>query len=176
MSVISGKLSTLLKDSQGEEYIEGQTITEVMEIGLFEPIGVIRVMDSLCGALCVLHSKSIIHRDIKPENVMVDKAGTVKLIDFNAARIFKPHQSEDTRFMGTLGYVAPEQFLMKQTDERADIYALGILMNVMLTGKYPSKRLYKGRLTKVIQKCTRQDPDKRYKNIVDLWDSVLAAQ
>jgi serine/threonine protein kinase len=159
-----------------EEYIEGITVTEVLEIGLYEPIGAVRVMDSLCSALTVLHSKRIIHKDVKPENIMIDRTGTVKLIDYNAARIYKPHQSEDTRFMGTPGYVAPEQFFVRQTDERTDIYALGILMNVMLTGEHPSKRLYKGKLTGVIKKCIRPNPDNRYQRIADLWGTVLSAQ
>lgn len=151
-----------------EEYIDGQTISEHLADNLYSPKGVKAVISSLCDALDFLHSHKIIHKDIKPENVMIDNDGNVKLIDFNASRIYKHYQSKDTKIIGTTGYAAPEQYGINQTDERTDIYALGVLMNVMLTGEPPERKLYSGKLKKVIIKCTQTIPDNRYQSVAEL--------
>ena len=151
-----------------EEYIDGITVADVLGSGLYTPQGASEVAKEICAALDMLHSLDIIHRDIKPENIMVDSSGTVKLIDFDAARVFKSYQPKDTSFIGTAGFAAPEQYGINQTDPRSDIFALGILLNVMLTGEHPSKRLYSGRLTKVIEKCINLDPNKRFASAKEL--------
>lgn len=155
-----------------EEYVDGQTVYEYLKDNLYSPMGVKRIISELCNALDFLHSNRIIHKDIKPENVMIDNCGTVKLIDFDAARIYKPFQGKDTYMLGTPGYAAPEQYGINQTDARTDIYALGVLMNVMLTGEPPERKLYKGRLKKVILKCTQTIPDNRYQSVLELKNSL----
>ncbi len=156
-----------------EEYINGTTVADVLATGLYTVEGVKKVISGLCNALSVLHSRNIIHRDIKPENVMIDTDGNVKLIDFDASRIYKSYQSNDTSFIGTAGFAAPEQYGIMQTDSRADIFALGILMNVMLTGEHPSKKLHKGKLSGVIEKCINVDPNKRYSSVEELYKTIL---
>ncbi len=156
-----------------EEFINGITVAEVLATGLYTTDGVKKVIAGLCNALSVLHARNIIHRDIKPENVMIDKDGNVKLIDFDASRIYKNYQSNDTSFIGTAGFAAPEQYGITQTDARADIFALGVLMNVMLTGEHPSKKLHKGKLTKIIEKCINVDPNKRYSSVEELYKTIL---
>lgn len=151
-----------------EEYIDGQTVADYLQDSLYSPTGVKRIISALCDALDFLHKNKIIHKDIKPENVMIDNSGNVKLIDFDAARVYKHYQNKDTKIIGTIGYAAPEQYGINQTDERTDIYALGVLMNVMLTGKPPEIKLYNGKLKKVIVKCTQTIPDNRYKNVKEL--------
>lgn len=155
-----------------EEYINGITVADVLASGLYTPRGAVEVAKSICSALETLHSLNIIHRDIKPENVMIDSSGKVKLIDFDAARIFKCYQAHDTAFIGTAGFAAPEQYGINQTDPRSDIFALGILLNVMLTGEHPSKQLYKGKLTKIIEKCINVDPNKRFSNVRELYKEL----
>lgn len=155
-----------------EEYINGITVAEVLTSGLYTVKGAKEVAKGVCNALHTLHSLNIIHRDIKPENVMIDTYGTVKLIDFDASRIYKSYRSHDTSFIGTAGFAAPEQYGISQTDPRSDIFSLGILINVMLTGEHPSKKLYKGRLTGVIEKCINIDPNKRYANVNELYDKL----
>lgn len=155
-----------------EEYIDSVSVAQVLSTGLYTESGVRTVAKGVCNALAVLHSQNIIHRDIKPENVLVDKNANVKLIDFDAARIFKTYKSQDTAFVGTAGFAAPEQFGINQTDCRADIFALGIMMNVMLTGEHPSKKLYSGKLGKVIEKCINIDPNRRYANAKELFDEL----
>ena len=71
-----------------------------------------------------------------------------------------------------MGYAAPEQFGFTQTDARADIYALGVMLNVMLTGQHPSRALAKGRLGRVIQRCTMISPQHRYPSILRLMEDL----
>lgn len=160
---ISGKHCEVI-----EEYINGTTVADILKSGLYTEDGVCSIIKNICSALDTLHSLNVIHRDIKPENIMIDSFGEVKLIDFDAARIFKNYQSQDTVFIGTAGFAAPEQYGFNQTDCRSDIFALGILMNVMLTGEHPSKKLYKGKLGKIIETCINVDPNKRYSNVREL--------
>ena len=150
-----------------EEYVQGETIAQLLEEALFSPREVRQTGRELCLSLSVLHSLGAVHRDIKPENVILRATGAV-LIDFDASRMIKDHQESDTRILGTTGYAAPEQYGISQTDGRADIYALGVLMNVMLTGQHPSVALAKGRLGRIISRCTMMSPQKRYDSVEEL--------
>mgnify|MGYP000031612807 FL=1 len=154
-----------------EEFIEGDTLGFLLEEALFSPRETREVVLQLCRALWVLHSMAAVHRDIKPENVILRGRGAV-LIDFDAARLHKPEYEADTQILGTTGFAAPEQYGLSQSDVRTDIYALGVLMNVMLTGEHPSKRLAGGRMGRVIERCTRVNPEKRYKDVIHLMSAL----
>lgn len=159
-----------LDDAQAvlEEYIDGLSAADVLESGKYTYRGARKVLLGVCDALEVIHSQGFAHRDIKPENVMITTDGNVKLIDFNASRIIKPEASRDTLAIGTIGYASPEQLGISQSDARTDIYALGVLLNIMLTGEHPSKIIAGGRAEKIILKCTQISPEKRYKNVTEL--------
>jgi len=146
-----------------EEYIDGITVADVMQTGKYHYWGAKKVLCAVCNALSVLHNRGIIHRDIKPENVMVEKTGRVVLIDFNASRK-ESASGKDTVIMGTVGYASPEQLGLSQTDGRTDIYAAGVLLNVMLTGKHPTECFAKGRAGRIVRKCTALNPDNRYQS------------
>lgn len=146
-----------------EEYIDGITVAEVMQTGKYHYWGARKILREICNALTVLHNRGIIHRDIKPENVMIDKNGRVVLIDFNASRK-ESKAGKDTVIMGTVGYAAPEQLGLLSTDGRTDIYAVGVLMNIMLTGKHPTECFAKGRAGRIVRKCTALNPDNRYQS------------
>ena len=154
-----------------EEFIEGDTLGFLLEEALFSPRETREVVLQLCRALWVLHSMAAVHRDIKPENVILRGNDTV-LIDFDAARLHKPEAEADTHILGTTGFAAPEQYGLGQSDTRTDIYSLGVLMNVMLTGQHPSKKLAEGRLGRVIERCTRVNPEKRYKDVIHLMSAL----
>lgn len=160
--------SVILEDGQIvlEEFINGITVAEVLETGLYKPSGAKKILLSVCNALDYLHSQGIIHRDIKPENIIVSENGRIVLIDFNISRIQKPN-GKDTEVMGTVGYASPEQMGMAQSDERTDIYAMGVLMNVMLTGMHPCESIPKGLFGRIIKKCTNINPDLRYQDVCD---------
>ncbi len=146
-----------------EEYIDGITVAQVMETGKYHAWGAKKILSEVCNALSVLHNRGIIHRDVKPENVMVDKSGRVVLIDFNASRK-ESVAGKDTVIMGTVGYASPEQLGLSQSDARTDLYAAGVLLNVMLTGKHPTEAFARGRAGKIVRKCTALNPDDRYQS------------
>lgn len=154
-----------------EEFIHGDTLAELLEMSCCTQRQTRRIVRQVCEALWVLHSVGAVHRDVKPENVMICGSDAV-LIDFDASRLHKNKQSSDTHILGTTGYAAPEQYGLSQSDGRTDIYAVGVMMNIMLTGRHPSIELAGGRLGRVIQRCTMVNPEKRYKDVLQLMRAL----
>jgi serine/threonine protein kinase len=142
-----------------------------LETGTYRPRGAKKVMAGVCNGLTVLHDRGIIHRDVKPENVVIDTQGRVVLIDLNASRIIGP-SSKDTVIMGTVGYASPEQLGLSQSDARTDLYAAGVLLNVMLTGKHPTQGYAKGHAGAVVRKCTALNPEDRYQSARKLYHAL----
>ena len=103
------------------EYIDGISVAEVIDGGLYTYHGAKRVISDLCDALTVIHDAGFVHRDVKPENVLISNDGTVKLIDFNVSRTVKEGKRKDTLVAGTIGYMSPEQYGVGQSDERTDL-------------------------------------------------------
>ncbi|MBR6513637.1 MAG: serine/threonine protein kinase [Clostridia bacterium] len=166
--------SFILDDGQIvlEEYIDGITVADVLESGRYTYKGASKVLEGVCLAVMTLHSYGIIHRDIKPENVMITNEGTVKLIDLNASRQSDPKKERDTVALGTIGYASPEQLGISASNEKTDIYAIGVLLNVMLTGEHPSKKLARGKAGRIVLKCTQIDPKHRYTSVGRLMRSL----
>lgn len=162
-----------LSDGQAvlEEWINGATVADIMATERYRYKGVRRVLQGVCNALTVLHERGLVHRDIKPENVMVDTNGRVVLIDLNAARQ-TTLGGKDTVVMGTVGYIAPEQLGISQSDPRTDVYAAGVLLNVMMTGKHPSEQLAGGKVGRIVRKCTAVSPDERYQTAQKLAEAL----
>lgn len=125
-------------------------------------------MVQLCNGVETLHQKNIIHRDITPNNVMIDYEGNIKLIDFNISRERKQSASRDTTVMGTAGYASPEQFGFTQTGFGADIYAMGVLLNFMLTAKMPNEKLCSGKYASIVKKATQIKEEDRYSNVYQM--------
>lgn len=146
-----------------EEYIDGMSLADSMVLRRYDYKETKKVLRAVCEALTFLHERQLVHRDIKPENIMIDSNGRVVLIDFNASRA-QTTASKDTVMMGTVGYASPEQLGISQSDARTDIYAVGVLLNVMITGKHPSKQLANGKAGRIVQKCTNVSPDERYQS------------
>lgn len=156
-----------------EEYIWGDSLEELLQGCPMTPEEAAKIAAQLCAALEVLHGFGAVHRDIKPTNIILREDHAV-LIDFDAARIHKEEQSTDTRVMGTTGYAAPEQYGFAQTDARTDIYAMGVLLNVMVTGRHPSKVLVEGRLRKIVETCVQVHADRRYPSAKALAEALTA--
>ncbi len=154
-----------------EEYIEGDTLDYLLQGGAMSVEETRAIVTQVCQALWVLHTIGAVHRDVKPENIILRGQEAV-LVDFDAARIHKPDLSADTEVLGTVGFAAPEQFGLSQSDARADIYSVGVLINVMLTGRHPSKQMADGRFGRIVERCTRVNPQKRYKNVQRLMAAL----
>lgn len=146
------------------EYVSGRTLEEYLrEKRTFSEEETICYMSQVFAGLAEIHGRNIIHRDIKPGNLLVSSEGVVKILDFDIGRTYKPETTHDTQILGTWGYAAPEQYGGAQCDRRTDIYAAGVVMNEMLTGKLPIEQPYReGKLADIIQKCIRIGPENRY--------------
>ncbi len=155
-----------------EEYVAGDPLDQVMEGTILTSGETKKIILDVCRGLYTLHSLNIVHRDVKPSNIILrgDKA---ILLDFDASRTVKTDQTADTVVLGTTGYAPPEQYGISQTDPRADIYALGITMNQMLTGEHPSVTMAAGRFGYIITKCINVDPNKRYRNMKSLMEALV---
>lgn len=133
-----------------------------------------RINTSITSILKPLHSckTPIIHRDIKPENILLDSNKEVWLIDWGAAKKEKTQKNRDTILMGTEGYATPEQYGFSQSESTTDIYALGVLLNELITGCLLSDKKCKGRLGLIVEKCTELEKNKRYKNVDELKKAI----
>ena len=153
-----------------EEYISGMTLRQFMtERGLLPESIAKPIIGELCDTLQNLHTSEppIVCRDLKPENIILDRDNRPVIIDLDAAK-FARATVKDTVLLGTPGYAAPEQFGFAASDGRTDVYALGVILNEMLTGKLPQERLAFGTCSELISRCTNMDPNGRPQSVAEL--------
>jgi formylglycine-generating enzyme required for sulfatase activity len=158
------------------ECVEGTDLQQLItKRGRLEPCEALRITAAVCDALSYAHRHGIIHRDIKPSNIMLDPNGTVKVADFGLAKSTAPGTTALTMSnvaMGTLDYIAPEVVHgAANADLRADLYAVGVMLYQMLTGKIPRGRFeppsrvvlgLDRRLDRVVDRALQSDPANRY--------------
>jgi beta-lactam-binding protein with PASTA domain/predicted Ser/Thr protein kinase len=122
------------------EFVQGTNLRSLLtEYGRLEPAQVVEVTLQVLAALDHAHGQGIVHRDIKPENILIARDGLVKVADFGLARAYADSfvsQAEGT-VTGTVQYLAPEQIQGEPADPRTDLYALGVVMFELLTGRTP---------------------------------------
>ena len=161
-----------------EECIAGKTIARLLEKGPMSMERAIFIAKNVCRVLEELHSLEIpiIHRDIKPSNILITEDEEVYVLDMNVAKWYDREQSDDTRYMGTLHYAAPEQvgFGLSSSSPKTDIYAVGMLINVMLTGDFPKAKKAEGPIWDIINKCISLEADNRYtaKELIEALDTI----
>ncbi|MGD0957437.1 MAG: serine/threonine-protein kinase [Candidatus Acidiferrales bacterium] len=123
------------------EWVDGRLLRQILnEKKKLPPERAIHIATGICGALDYIHSHGVVHRDLKPENIMVDANDNVKLIDFGIAGKEGSRRltfAKLSQIMGTPEYISPEQVKGKRGDGRSDVYALGVMLYEMLTGKVP---------------------------------------
>ena len=186
------------------QYIDGQSLQALVDTGKkFSPAEVIDLLRPVADALDYAHQNGIVHRDIKPANILIDKKGRPYLADFGVARMETSTMTGPGKTIGTLSYMSPEQVMGGNVDHRADIFALGVILYELLTGKKPfagdnlSTIVYKivneepPRVTEinrdlprgyedVIKKVLAKNPEERYQNgralIADLEDPGKLAE
>lgn len=159
------------------DYFPGSNLLRVLEYqGKICERTLIKWTKDILDVLKYLHNRvpPIIYRDLKPANLIVDDIGQLRLVDFGTARYYANEKTEDTIYIGTQGYAAPEQFGIGQTDRRTDLYSLGMTIIHLATGIHPVKlgpdrlkdALKKAgisqRYTRFILKLTQTDPNKRF--------------
>lgn len=161
------------------EYIVGKPLDRYRSENRLTKKAAVGICVQLCDILIYLHGQEapVIHRDIKPQNIIVKPDETVSLIDFDASRIYHTDANTDTEFIGTRQYAPPEQYGFSQTDGRADIYAVGIVLGWLLTGETDAKRalqkLNDKRLAAIYKKCTAFSPEDRFTSAGKLKDALL---
>ncbi len=124
------------------EYIEGQTLTQWMADNPKPDLEDVRtIVRQIVKGLRAFHRREMIHQDLKPDNIMINRDGTVKIIDFGSTHVSSLQESQSSRdlpgLLGTVDYTAPEYHLGTSPTNRADIYSLGVITYQMLTGKLP---------------------------------------
>lgn len=160
-----------------EEYCDGMTLSEMLEDGSFSLRDSISCAMQICCGLYALHKNNIIHRDIKPDNIIMLNDNTVKIIDFNIAKLYKVNKDGDTSILGTVGYAAPEQYGIAQTDFRSDIFSLGVLLNYMITGSHPSVRLCENKyIADILRRCLSINPADRFASADRLYHALEKAK
>ena len=149
-----------------EEFIQGNTFDMLINDRTIPDKKKLNFFLELLEGLTFLHNapNPIIHRDLKPSNLMVTEKGEVKILDYDAAKVYKPNRTGDTTFLGTDGVAAPEQYGFMQSDPRSDVYAVG----KMLTAAFPND----SRILKIAEKASSFDPANRYSNARELSDAL----
>ena len=142
------------------EYVDGANLRDVIAAspspgspspigGALTPAKSLEIVRQVCAALQFAHARGVVHRDVKPENILLDKTGTVKIVDFGLAKLGRGDREEAAagtltgtrQAMGTPHYMAPEQARgTRDVDHRADIYSLGVVFYELLTGELPLGR------------------------------------
>ena len=145
------------------EYVDGEDLASLLRrIGRLPQDKALEIARQLCAGLAAAHDKGVLHRDLKPGNIMLDGQGQLRITDFGLAGV--AGEVKDIR-SGTPGYMAPEQRSGQEVTARSDIYALGVVLHEVFTGKRPSADSSHPDLApevdRVIRRCLAEDPAKR---------------
>ncbi len=181
------------------EYLEGESLERAMRSGSLQGLeDRLWVMEEVLKGLIFAHSMGVIHRDIKPANVFITARGDVKILDFGIARIASTTVSKSTtKVMGTPYYMSPEQWLGKNVDHRTDIFAIGVMLYELLTGRRPFESFnaqavafqvintdpppvqelnasISDDLADVVARSMAKNPDDRFSHAEELREALLA--
>lgn len=157
------------------EYVVGDSLEDILKEKPLHYKDVKNYILQLCDGVKALHTSNrpLVHRDIKPSNIICSKNFGLKLIDYDTVREHKDGGKGDTALLGTEGYAAPEQYGFAQTDEKTDIYAIGMVMLKMLAGAdFENADNYQGQYKAVVKKCLQLDPSKRFKSVAELINAL----
>ncbi len=169
------------------EYVEGDIFERLINLRSFDHSEILAIITQVCSALSHAHENGVIHRDLRPGNTLLDQSGVVKIGDFGLARLmgeelFRRKMTEANREMGTMDYVAPEQWEEGQeVDHRADIYSVGMMIYKLLTRVLPRgvfvapSQLVPNldpRIDDLVIRCLQTNPANRYQSVSELWTEV----
>jgi serine/threonine-protein kinase len=181
------------------ELVEGQTLEELIRsVGALSPRQTLALAQQICSGLEAIHAQSIVHRDLKPGNIMVDRAGHAIVMDFGMAyQAGGAKLTRDGAVLGTIAYLSPEQAHGAASDPRTDIWAVGLVLFEMLTGRRapgdnapvplavrenescpPPSRLspeVPPGLDAIVARCLEFDPARRFATAAELHAALAAA-
>ena len=182
------------------EMLEGEDLRQQLNRGALPHRRAIDYARQITHGLSATHARGIVHRDLKPENLLVTREGCVKILDFGLAKLtdttdVQPSVSTDRHdtspgfIVGTIGYLAPEQLCGERADHRADVFAFGVILHEMLTGRRPFERQSTSEvlaailkdeppdldsetgltsLNRIVKRCLEKDPEQRFQSVRDL--------
>ena len=175
------------------EYVAGEDLKSMIRMSGQLSVGTaINIAKQVCDGLAEAHRLGVVHRDLKPSNIMIDKEGTVRIMDFGIARSLRVRGITGAGvIIGTPEYMSPEQVEGKEVDQRSDIYSLGIILYEMLTGRVPfegdtpltvavkhkselpkSPREHNAQISedlgRFVLRCLEKDKEKRYQSVAEL--------
>jgi len=178
------------------EFVDGVNLRQLLAGSRVSSREALAIVPQICDALQFAHDQGIVHRDIKPENILLDRRGRVKVADFGLAKIIE-NRDDVTKFsasenipgnltdagktMGTPNYMSPEQKENPgEVDNRADIYALGVVFYQMLTGELPGKKIAPPstkvqidvRLDEIVLRALEKNPEHRYQQVSEVKTCV----
>jgi eukaryotic-like serine/threonine-protein kinase len=189
------------------EHVEGRTLAQMIPLDGMPLGNFLKIAVPLTEALAAAHARGIQHRDLKPSNVMVTTEGRVKVLDFGLARLKEHDRTEALAFrpettltqaglaIGTLAYMSPEQLRMQATDQRSDVFSLGVVLFEMASGHCPfagqstaevissilrdqPARVYETtdgvpeELDQILRRCLEKEPAKRWSSAAELRDAL----
>ena len=183
------------------EYVPGKSLDQIISRSGLRVGEVLKLGSQVAGAVAAAAAAGVIHRDLKPANVMVTDSGNVKVVDFGLAKLAKRTEGEATQteagaILGTISYMSPEQAEGKPVDPRSDIFSFGAVLYEMATGQRafrgdtamstisailrdepkPVSQIVAGiprDLEKIITRCLRKDPDRRFQHMADVRVALL---
>jgi serine/threonine protein kinase/tetratricopeptide (TPR) repeat protein len=180
------------------EYVSGEDLRSFIRRSRQLAVGTaITIAKQVCEGLSEAHKSGVVHRDLKPSNIMIDKEGNARIMDFGIARSLKAKGiTREGVTIGTPEYMSPEQVEAKETDQRTDIYSLGVILFEMVTGRRPFEgdtplsiavkqktepppdpRDFNAQvpevLTRVIHKCMEKDKESRYQSAGEVRSELM---
>jgi serine/threonine-protein kinase len=155
------------------EYVDGEDLNSLLRrIGRLPRDKALEISRKLCAGLSAAHNKGVLHRDLKPGNIMIDGRGQVLITDFGLAGIMGQIEGAEAR-NGTPGYMAPEQLSGKEVSAQSDVYALGVVLYEIFTGKRPFNATTRDELIKLTEKGMPLAPRSIVKEIDPAVENVI---
>jgi len=178
-------------------YYSGETLKKKIQNGSLSIKNAFEIAIQICRGLSASHELGITHRDIKPANIMITNKNEVKVVDFGLAKLAKQSQYTQTgEAIGTISYMAPEQAKGGIVDNRADIWAIGVLLYEMVSGQLPfraeygpaiiysilneppepittARRNIPEQFQRVVDKCLKKNPSERYQTATELENELI---
>ncbi|UEA30813.1 Stk1 family PASTA domain-containing Ser/Thr kinase [Granulicatella elegans] len=179
------------------EYVEGTDLKDyIRQSGALHPIEAVRIMMQIVSAIAAAHQNRIIHRDIKPQNILIDREGNVKITDFGiAVALSDTSLTQTNTLLGSVHYLSPEQARGGMATIQTDIYALGIVLYELLTGRVPfdgesavsialkhfqeplppvvnPTAMVPQSLENIVLKATAKDPMNRYRSCYEMFQDL----